>query len=85
MWTFIRLTNSAGVQEQPAHPGRTPAEAYLDSYVAAQGHFADCLLTGKIPETAAEDNFKTLAVVLAAYRSAELQQTIPLAGYSEHR
>lgn len=68
---FIRLTNCEGVQEQPAHPGRTPAEAYLDSYVAAQDHFVDCLLTGKIPETAAADNFNTLAVVLAAYRSAE--------------
>jgi predicted dehydrogenase len=75
---FIRLTTAAGVSEQSAHPGRTPAEAYLDSYVAAQGNFIDCLLTGRPSETAAADNFETLAVVLAAYRSAELRQPVSI-------
>lgn len=50
-----------GVSEQSAHPGRTAAEAYLDSYVAAQTHFIECLLLGKNFETCAADNFETLA------------------------
>ena len=78
---LIRLTTAAGVSEQPAHPNRTPAEAYLDSYVAAQGHFIDCLLSGEIPETAAADNFETLAIILAAYHSAELHQTVSVAQF----
>jgi len=73
---LIRLTTAEGILEQPAHPNRTPAEAYLDSYVAAQGHFIHCLLAGEIPETAAADNLETLAVILAAYYSAELRQTV---------
>jgi predicted dehydrogenase len=78
---FIRLTTAAGVSERPAHPGRTPAEAYLDSYVAAQTHFIDCLLSGRTSETCAADNIETLAIVLAAYRSAELNQTVSIAKF----
>jgi D-apiose dehydrogenase len=75
---LIRLTNTEGILEKPAHPNRTPAESYLDSYIAAQGHFIQCLMSGRIPETAAADNFETLAIVLAAYRSAELRQTVSI-------
>jgi predicted dehydrogenase len=78
---WIRLTTAAGILEQPAHPNRTPAEAYLDSYIAAQGHFIDCLLSGEIPETCAADNFETLAIILAAYHSAELHQTVSVAQF----
>jgi predicted dehydrogenase len=75
---LIRLTTAEGISEQDAHPNRTPAQAYLDSYVAAQEHFIDCLLSGKTPETVAADNLKTLAVILAAYRSAALQKTVSI-------
>lgn len=78
---FIRLTTAEGIQEQPAHPERTPAEAYLDSYIAAQSHFCECLRTGTIPETIASDNIHTLAIVLAGYRSAEILQTISLSDF----
>lgn len=78
---LIRLTTAAGVSERRAHPGRTPAEAYLDSYIAAQGNFIDCLLAGKKSETVGTDNFETLAVVLAAYRSVELRQTVSIAEF----
>jgi predicted dehydrogenase len=43
----------------------------LRTYVAAQSHFVECLLSSTTPETAGEDNFKTLAITLAAYHSAE--------------
>jgi len=48
----------------------TPLEVYKGSYTAAQRHFIDCLRSGKIPETEAKDNIKTLMVTLAAYESA---------------
>lgn len=80
---LIRLTTAEGILEQPAHPNRTPAEAYLDSYIAAQRHFIECLQTGATPETSASDNFHTLATILAAYRSAETRQTVSIADFTQ--
>jgi predicted dehydrogenase len=54
----------------------TPEEAYQASYTAAQRHFVDCLMEGRMPETVASDNVRTLAVTLAAYRSAAQNQVI---------
>jgi D-apiose dehydrogenase len=61
----------------PAHNGDIAA-AYQASYDAAHGHFADCLRSGRLPETHAGDNLKTLRAVFAAYQSAEENRVIPL-------
>jgi predicted dehydrogenase len=62
---------------RPAHDGDI-AGAYQASYDAAQSHFADCLRSGRLPETHAVDNLKTLRAVFAAYQSAEESRVIPL-------
>jgi predicted dehydrogenase len=74
---LLRLTTAAGVNEWPAYEG-LPLDAYLASFSAAQGHFIDCLSGKAQPETGAEDNYHTLAAVLAAYRSAESGQVVQL-------
>jgi predicted dehydrogenase len=61
----------------PAHDGDIAA-AYQASYDAAHGHFAGCLRSGRLPETHAGDNLKTLRAVFAAYQSAEENRVIPL-------
>jgi len=53
-------------------------EAYLSSYTAAQRHFAECLREGRLPETAVEDNLKTLRATLAVYESAARGQVTGL-------
>jgi predicted dehydrogenase len=58
-------------------------EAYLDTYVAAQGHFVECLLSDRTPKTVGEDNLKTLAVTLAAYHSAEHNMVVSVQDYKE--
>jgi predicted dehydrogenase len=73
----IRLTTAAGCQEQPAHQS-DPFDAYLGSYIAAQAHFIDCLLSGRTPETNGRDNLESLAIILAAYQSAETNRVIDL-------
>ncbi|WP_099867562.1 Gfo/Idh/MocA family protein [Pararhizobium haloflavum] len=42
-----------------------------ESVLAIQRHFVDCLSAGRQPETSGRDNLKTLALVHAAYASAE--------------
>ncbi len=61
----------------PAHDGDVAA-AYQASYDAAHAHFADCLRTGQLPETHAEDNMKTLRAVLAAYESVAENRVITI-------
>ena len=78
----IRLTTGDGQQEQPAYQG-DPFEAYKSSYVAAQTHFIDCLLNGRIPETSGRDNLESLAIMLAAYHSAEINQVVKLSEFKE--
>ena len=60
-----------------AHDGDIAA-AYQASYDAAQGHFAECLRAGRLPETHAGDNLKTLRAMFAAYQAAEENRVIPL-------
>jgi predicted dehydrogenase len=62
---------------RPAHDGDIAA-AYQATYDAAHGHFADCLRSGRLPETHAGDNLKTLRAVFAAYLSAEENRVVPL-------
>ncbi|MBN1147098.1 MAG: Gfo/Idh/MocA family oxidoreductase [Anaerolineales bacterium] len=71
----IRLTTAKGTLERPAWEG-APFDAYLGSYIGAQGHFIDCLRAGAVPETVAQDNIETLAVTLAAYESVRLGQVV---------
>jgi D-apiose dehydrogenase len=61
----------------PAHDGDVAA-AYQASYAAAHAHFAECLRTGRLPETHAEDNLKTLRAVLAAYESTAENRVITI-------
>lgn len=42
-----------------------------ESVQVIQQHFVDCLRTGREPETSGRDNLRTLALVEAAYTSAE--------------
>jgi predicted dehydrogenase len=63
----------------PAHDGDIAA-AYQASYDAAHRHFSDCLRRGRLPETHAGDNLKTLRAVFGAYQSAAENRVIPLHG-----
>ncbi|EAS51813.1 putative oxidoreductase protein [Aurantimonas manganoxydans SI85-9A1] len=45
-----------------------------------QQHFVACIDAGTQPETSGADNLKTLALVQAAYRSAETGETVRLSG-----
>ena len=76
----IRLTTADQVVEQPTWTG-DPSDAYLKSFAMAQGHFIDCLHTGAMPETAAQDNINTLAITLAAYESAQRNQVVQISEY----
>lgn len=49
-----------------------------ESVQIIQQHFADCLRNGTQPETSGHDNLKTLALVEAAYRSADGQSRIDM-------
>src|SRR4029078_12137886 len=55
------------------------AGAYQASYDAAHRHFIEALRAGRLPETHAGDNLKTLRATFAAYQSAEENRPIPLA------
>src|SRR5262245_3664076 len=61
----------------PAHDGDVAA-AYQASYDAAHAHFAECLRTGRLPETHAGDNVKTLRAVFAAYESAAENRVVSI-------
>lgn len=61
----------------PAHEGE-PIEAYQQSYTAAQRNLVDDLLGRDKAETPASDNYQTLKLMLAAYKSAETNQVVDL-------
>lgn len=52
----------------------------LRSHASAIDHFLTCLKTGEIPETCAEDNIHSLAMVLGAVESSENGTRVSLAG-----
>lgn len=76
---LLRITSRSGVVERQAFKC-TPEAAYQSSYDAAHRHFIECLKSGVNPETVAKDNYKTLAVVFAAYRSFEMNRVVNLNG-----
>ncbi len=53
-----------------------PWEAVQESVVAIQRHWVDCLRAGREPETSGADNLRTLALVEAAYTSADTHTTV---------
>jgi predicted dehydrogenase len=65
-----------GTERYPARGELTPGEAYQLSYVRAQSHFAQCLRSGRAAENEASDNLRTLAIVFAAYESAEQNRVV---------
>lgn len=73
---FRCVTKSKEIN-QPAFTA-PPEVAYQASYTAAHQHFIDCLASGEIPETNAGDNLETLAVTLAAYHSAGINQVVTI-------
>jgi predicted dehydrogenase len=71
------LTRPGGRQEvTPARGTRTRAEAYQDSYAAAQGHFVHSLRSGSVAETEASDNLNALRAAFAAYEAADRGTTV---------
>jgi len=55
-----------------------PSDSIDASFIATQGHFIDCLRTGKEPETGGDATLKTMALVFAAYCSAEEGRVVAL-------
>jgi predicted dehydrogenase len=72
---LLRVTTTTDETETRAYEGE-PYAAYLQSFIAAQSHFVECLRAGRGPETAGADNFNTFAAMLAAYRSMELNAVV---------
>jgi predicted dehydrogenase len=56
--------------EQSQAAWQFPDSTIIQSYVAAQQHFVECLLADRQPETSGLDTLQTLALVFAAYQSA---------------
>jgi predicted dehydrogenase len=72
---ILRVTTKREAWQRPAFDVK-PEEAYQASYTAAQRDFIECLREGRLPETVASDNLKTLAATMAAYESAAKNQVI---------
>ena len=58
--------------------GEKPWHNIQESVLSIQQHFVDCIERGVDPHTSGADNLKTLALVEAAYESAERGATINL-------
>ena len=66
-------------ETEKLHDYEFPAEGYRgDSVLAIQRHFISCLQTGERCETEGDDYLKTVAAVLACYKSAETGQSVSL-------
>lgn len=75
------IQSAAGTEARDASPplldwAERPWHNIQESVVSIQRHFVHCLEQGQEPETSGADNLKTLALVEAAYLSAESGQTI---------
>lgn len=61
--------------EPPLHPwAQRPWFNIQDSVFNIQAHWLDCLRDGREPQTSGRDNLRTLALVEAAYLSANSAQ-----------
>ncbi|GJH29409.1 Gfo/Idh/MocA family protein [Caballeronia novacaledonica] len=56
-----------------------PWQAIQSSVYAIQAHWIDCLRTGQKPATSGHDNLQTLALVEAAYDSAQTRRAVEIA------
>lgn len=81
-----RLTiQSAGAEDvrdvsPPLLPwAERPWHNIQESVQIIQQHFVDCIREGREPETSGRDNLKTVALVEAAYASAEARSRVALA------
>ncbi len=74
----LERISSTGKRER--RPVVLPADdqVYVDGYAATQRHFIEGLVIRREHETRGTDNFKTMEVVWAAYRSAEEGRTVRL-------
>jgi D-apiose dehydrogenase len=75
------VTNAGGVQRRNLSPpllpwASRPWHNIQESVQAIQRHWVDCLRTGREPATSGRDNLHTLALVEAAYQSAQTRETI---------
>ena len=79
----MRVTSNGAARVEdvspPAHPwGEAPWEMVQDSVVNIQRHWTDCLLAGRAPDTSGADNYRSLALVFAAYESARCNAPVML-------
>ncbi|WP_062228032.1 Gfo/Idh/MocA family protein [Aureimonas frigidaquae] len=77
----LTVTNAAGTRSSDVSPqllpwAERPWHNIQESVARIQEHWVDCLRTGREPETCGRDNVKTLALVEAAYLSAERQTSV---------
>jgi D-apiose dehydrogenase len=63
---------------------KAPGAVVQDSVIAIQRHWLSCLQSGRIPETTANDNLHTLALVDACYRSAASGAVVQIPEHLEH-
>lgn len=71
----LEVTNAAGTTETDVSPpllpwAERPWHNIQESVLDIQRHFVRCLAEARAPETSGDDNLKTLALVYAAYHSA---------------
>jgi predicted dehydrogenase len=84
----LTICGPSGVRELDVAPpilpwAERPWHNIQESVLLIQRHFVDCILSGREPETSGADNVKTLALVYAAYESAEGgARSIALAEYA---
>jgi predicted dehydrogenase len=74
----LELISPTGKRERRPVPLPPDDRVYVDAYIATQRHFIDGLIQGTPHETRATDNLKTMEVIWAAYRSADVGQTVSL-------
>ncbi len=78
----LSLTGKVTLHKDVSPPllpwAQKPWHNIQESVRSIQQHFVDCLSSGTPPDTSGHDNLKTLALVEAAYRSAEEGRSLPL-------
>lgn len=74
----LRLVLDGPQGRREIQPDYPLENAYANSYAATIAHFVEKLLAQEPFETEGEDNLRTLALVFAAYRSAEANQVVTL-------
>jgi D-apiose dehydrogenase len=65
-------TVSSRLLSWTSEPWHTAQESVLNT----QRHWVECLRTGRAPQTSGEDNLRTYALVVAAYRSAAERRAV---------